>query len=234
MSLDQFSAALAGMLTTGQLILTQRGPSPARTAARRPGGRSVEPCPTTKPHDALRGHAPDRSWKRCCLSAAPTTSRLASKQVAALMRGVRPAEIDALVRELNEDYQQREIVLMRSSPKAAGYRLRLRDEFASVRDQFYGKARQARLSQAAIEVLATVAYHAPITADEISRLRGTAVAARSCRNWFGASSCNWNADTRNLARPVTSPRRGFWSCSAWKAWKTCLAVGDLEEHRPEA
>ena len=57
--------------------------------------------------------------------------------------------------------------------EGAGYRLSLCDEYARVRDKFYGKARQARLSQEAIEVLAAVAYHAPITADEISRLRGT-------------------------------------------------------------
>ncbi len=42
-----------------------------------------------------------------------------------------------------------------------------------MRDKFYGKARQARLSQAAIEVLSLVAYNEPLTADEVNQLRGT-------------------------------------------------------------
>jgi segregation and condensation protein B len=101
----------------------------------------------------------------------PQSEPLTSKQVAGLMRGVRPAEIDGLVRELNREYHSRNCPYSIVA-EGAGYRLSLREEHARVRDQFYGKARQARLSQAAIEVLAAVAYHAPITADEISRLRG--------------------------------------------------------------
>jgi segregation and condensation protein B len=89
------------------------------------------------------------------------------------MRGVRPAEVDAAVRQLNADYQQR------NCPYAIvatgdGYRMKLRDAFSRLRDKVYGKSRQARLSQAAIEVLAAVAYHEPISAEEVTRLRGTA------------------------------------------------------------
>jgi segregation and condensation protein B len=87
------------------------------------------------------------------------------------MRGVRPAEIDALVRELNRDYEARECPY-EIIAEGAGYRLKLRKEFDGLRDRFHGRARQARLSQAATEVLAAVAYHQPITADEVSRLRG--------------------------------------------------------------
>jgi segregation and condensation protein B len=93
--------------------------------------------------------------------------------VASLMRGVRPAEIDSLVRELNRDYAARNCPYTIVA-EGAGYRLTLREPLARLRDQFYGRARRARLSQAAIEVLAAVAYTAPITADEVSRLRGMA------------------------------------------------------------
>ncbi|MEX2114199.1 MAG: SMC-Scp complex subunit ScpB [Pirellulales bacterium] len=103
----------------------------------------------------------------------PQNQPLASKEVAALMRGVRPAEIDALVRELNRDYEARGCPYTIVAD-GAGYRMTLRDEFARMRDRFYGKARQARLSQASIEVLAAVAYNQPITAEEVNRLRGTA------------------------------------------------------------
>jgi segregation and condensation protein B len=101
----------------------------------------------------------------------PNNEPLSSKQVAGLMRGVRPAEIDALVRELKRDYAARGCPYTIVAA-GAGYRLQLRDEFARMRDQFHAKARQARLSQPAIEILAAVAYNQPVTADEISRLRG--------------------------------------------------------------
>ena len=53
-----------------------------------------------------------------------------------------------------------------------GYRLTLGDEFHSLRNRFYGRIREARLSQAAIDVLALVAYQQPITGEKIGRLRG--------------------------------------------------------------
>ena len=98
---------------------------------------------------------------------------VASKEVAGIMRGVRPAEIDALVRALNRRYaaENRPYQVISSG---AGYRMVLRESYGRLRDQFYGKARQARLSQAAIEVLAIVAYHQPIAGDEVAATRGAA------------------------------------------------------------
>jgi segregation and condensation protein B len=49
--------------------------------------------------------------------------------------------------------------------------LTLRKSFASLRDQFYGRIREARLSQAAVDVLAIVAYRQPITAEQVRALR---------------------------------------------------------------
>ena len=44
--------------------------------------------------------------------------------------------------------------------------------FDGVRQRLYGRVREARLSPAAIEVLSLLAYRQPLTAEEISRLRG--------------------------------------------------------------
>ena len=41
-----------------------------------------------------------------------------------------------------------------------------------MRNRFYGRIREARLSQAAIDVLALVAYQQPITGEKLGRLRG--------------------------------------------------------------
>ena len=88
-----------------------------------------------------------------------------------MMRGVRAAEIDDHVRELNEIYaaQNRPYTIVSIG---AGYRLTLRPQYGALRENFYGKARQARLSQAAIEVLALVAYNQPITGEQVAKLRG--------------------------------------------------------------
>ena len=51
------------------------------------------------------------------------------RQVAKLIGGVRPAELDAAVRELNADYAARRCPYFIES-QGAGYRLRLRDEYS--------------------------------------------------------------------------------------------------------
>lgn len=96
---------------------------------------------------------------------------LRSAQVAEMMRGVRPAEIDELVRSLNARYEADQCPY-RIVSEGAGYRLALRDQFAALRDAIYGGTRQATLSAAAIEVLAIVAYGQPITSDQVSQQRG--------------------------------------------------------------
>ena len=100
----------------------------------------------------------------------PANEPLTSAQIAGLMRGVRPAEIDDLVRDLNAEYAANRCPYSIIS-EGAGYRLALREEHSGIREKFYGRVRSTRLSPAAVEVLALVAYNQPITADEVSRLR---------------------------------------------------------------
>ncbi|HEX5443456.1 MAG TPA: SMC-Scp complex subunit ScpB, partial [Pirellulales bacterium] len=96
---------------------------------------------------------------------------LAGERVAGLMRGVRPAEIDDLVRELNEQYRAGGCPYQIIS-EAGGYRLVLAEAYQRLRDKFYGRTRQTRLSPAAIEILSIVAYKGPQTAEEVGRVRG--------------------------------------------------------------
>jgi segregation and condensation protein B len=173
LALDQLSAALAGMLGGDDPYA-----SPPKVAADAAGDRSADERSDDERSDG--GGAADDACEitpRSILEAmlfvgSPHNEPLASKQVAALMRGVRPAEVDALVRELNQTYQHRNCPYTITSAKG-GYRLTLRPQYARLRDKFHGKVRQARLSQAAIEVLAAVAYHEPVTSEEVTRLRGT-------------------------------------------------------------
>ena len=101
----------------------------------------------------------------------PGDDPLTSEQIAGLMRGVRPAEVDEMVAELNAAYATERCPYEIQSV-GAGYKLVLRTEFAPLRDAFYGRIREARLSQSAVDVLAVVAYHQPVTQEEIDRVRG--------------------------------------------------------------
>lgn len=100
----------------------------------------------------------------------PDNEPLTAAQIASLMRGVRPEEVEEIVGELNENYRAEgcpyHIVL-----EGAGYRMTLRDEFRSLRDKFYGRVKEARLSQAAVDVLALVAYNQPLAREDLDKMR---------------------------------------------------------------
>ncbi len=101
----------------------------------------------------------------------PENKPLTSEEVASLMRGVRAQEIGEMVVELNRAYDQ-EGCPYHVESTGPGYRMVLRDEFHSLRDKFYGRTKAAKLSQAAIDVLAIVAYKQPLTREEVDDLRG--------------------------------------------------------------
>jgi segregation and condensation protein B len=96
---------------------------------------------------------------------------LTSDQAAGCIDGVNSSEVATLVQELNQQYEQDgsayHVVAVN-----AGYRMQLRKQFGRLRDRFYGRIKRTRLSQAAIDVLAIVAYNQPTTQAEIDRMRG--------------------------------------------------------------
>ena len=86
------------------------------------------------------------------------------------MRNVSPEEVEQLVERLNERYRflDKPYHIVRVEE---GFRMTLRPEFDPIRASFYGTIRKTRLSQAAIDVLAIVAYKQPISCDEVQKLR---------------------------------------------------------------
>lgn len=97
---------------------------------------------------------------------------LSAQKAAELMRGVDSREIPDLIKELNQRYLGNGCPYSIVS-EGAGYRMTLNREFGPVRNRFYGRIREARLSQAAKEVLAIVAYRQPLTSEQMTTLRGT-------------------------------------------------------------
>ena len=159
-SLDELNAAMAQLLSAGEDPYSPGAPESPLAAALAPAAGDST-CPVS-PETILEA-----------MLFVGGSGVVTAENVAGLMRGVRPAEIDAAVRTLNRQYAARRCPY-RIESVGSGYRLILTPAYAGLREKVFGKTRQARLSQAAIEVLAAVAYHEPITAEQVARLRGTA------------------------------------------------------------
>jgi segregation and condensation protein B len=131
------------------------------------------PAGTGEPTDDLAD--PDRlraALEAVLLVVDVPTSSIQLAQV--LQRPV--ADIDAALRSLRQEYDNsgrgldlREV--------ADGWRLFSRDEFAGYVERFVLDGQQARLTQAALETLAVIAYRQPVTRSRISAIRGVSVDA---------------------------------------------------------
>ena len=79
--------------------------------------------------------------------------------------------VSATLRELSQEYttQSRGFDLRRA---AGGWRLYTRPEYAPYVERFVLDGQQARLTQAALETLAVVAYKQPVSRSRISAIRG--------------------------------------------------------------
>jgi segregation and condensation protein B len=171
LSFDELSQAYAALLNRGadpypQTEVAESQPEPSATSLAVPTPLDLGP-----PDDVPCEVTPKTILEAILFVGHPTGEPLTSERIAALMRGVQPQEIDDLVEELNVEY------LGEGRPYSivsvdAGYRLSLRAELAGLRDAFYGRIREARLSQSAIDVLAIVAYQQPVGIEMIDRLRG--------------------------------------------------------------
>src|SRR6185436_17248862 len=106
----------------------------------------------------------------------PDSRALSARELAAAMRGVSPSEIEAAVAELNSTYDA-DGAPYRIEQTNAGYRMALRSEFDRMRDKFYGRVKEARLSPAVLEVLSILAYNQPATLEQVNELRGAASGA---------------------------------------------------------
>ncbi|MDR1140535.1 MAG: SMC-Scp complex subunit ScpB [Planctomycetaceae bacterium] len=95
---------------------------------------------------------------------------LSAIRAAEKMRNVSPEEIDDVVTLLNQEYRQLGCPYT-IQKESDGYRMILRPEFDPILTKFYGKIREAKLSQQAIDTLAVVAYRQPISAEEVQKIR---------------------------------------------------------------
>ena len=178
LSLEELGQAYAALMTQGTDPYEAAAPSADPATAEIESPASAAPAADDEPLEVIAGDderaaevTPLTILEAMLFVGHPLGEPLTSQQIAGLMRGVRAAEIDELVEELNEGYD-RDGSVYRIVSHGAGYRLQLRTEWGPIRDRFYGRVKEARLSQSAVDVLAIVAYQQPVSGEEVDRLRG--------------------------------------------------------------
>lgn len=179
-SLEQLNDAFAEMLKTDSV---QDSPTSRSELAAREGQsadpegdngglENDAPAPLGVPMaEGQNPVTPKRILEAMLFVGNPENEPLTAKQVAVVIHGVTPREVEKLIEELCNEYINQGCIYDIQS-EGSGYRMVLRKQYEPVRDRFYGRVREAKLSQAAIEVLALVAYNQPTTSDKVNKLRG--------------------------------------------------------------
>lgn len=171
-SLEDIGQAYAALLSQGDTPYDGETPSPQEAiVAAAPVSEESFLEPSEPADDDSCELSPRSILEAILFVGHPQNEPITAEKVASLMRGVRPEEIDDLVRELNEQYEAEQCPYAIAS-EGAGYRLTLREEFADLRERFYGKVKEARLSQTAIDTLAVVAYRQPVSHKQVDEFRG--------------------------------------------------------------
>ena len=101
---------------------------------------------------------------------APRDVKLNSRKIASVLRDVSPKEVTKIVAELNQRYEK-ENAAYRIKVDGGVFEMVLDPQLIDFQQEFFGRNREVRLSQAAIEVMAVVAYNQPITREQIDVLR---------------------------------------------------------------
>jgi len=100
----------------------------------------------------------------------PKDVKLTSRKVAAVLRDVSPKEVTKIVRELNAKYEQ-EDAAYRIESDGGVFKMILDPKLEEFQREFFGRNREVRLSQAAIDVMAVVAYNQPTTREQVEKIR---------------------------------------------------------------
>lgn len=96
---------------------------------------------------------------------------LTAKRAREILRGMTQEQFEDAIRQLNADYR-RQARPYSIHPQGAGWALSLRSRYLPLVEKLYGGVREARLSTAAVDVLAVVAYRQPVTKAEVDNFRG--------------------------------------------------------------
>lgn len=154
-------------------------PVPVPVPSPEPGlGPDSEPDPGAEPETEHRDEPPAGADDVAELDLKPALEAVlmvvdepaTEEHLAKVLERPRRAVSDAL-RELSDEYaRQRRGFDLR--PVAGGWRFYTRPEYSAAVERFVLDGQQARLTQAALETLAVVAYRQPVSRSRVSAVRG--------------------------------------------------------------
>lgn len=96
---------------------------------------------------------------------------ISARQIASMLEGENIADIEEAARQLQEEFNSRNSGLQLQQ-LAGGFRITTRPELNEYVRRYLKSQPSARLSMAALETLAVIAYKQPITIPEILEIRG--------------------------------------------------------------
>ena len=139
--------------------------------------------------------APHRIVEAAIFAAATPLSK---KALLAMLPKKPTADIDAILLQLKKNYQSRGIQLLESKD---GFYFRTAPDLAPYLTQF--RVELKKLSRAAMESLAVIAYHQPITRAEIETIRGVAISKGTLDILFDTGWIRFKGRRKTLGNPIT-------------------------------
>ncbi len=100
---------------------------------------------------------------------------LTAKEIAKASDGLTAKDVEAAINDLQIEYEREERAFQ-IYPLADGYQILSRPEYAGYLERFDSISRTHRLSRAALETLAIIAYRQPASRIEIEEVRGVSAA----------------------------------------------------------
>jgi segregation and condensation protein B len=98
---------------------------------------------------------------------------LPARKIAEVIDDISPGEIDAIVDDLNIKYTNSDLSF-RIRKIAGGYQTYIIEDYARYVEDLFARRRNIRLTRAALETMAIIAYRQPVTRTDIELIRGVA------------------------------------------------------------
>lgn len=120
--------------------------------------------------DAACPISPESIIEAILFVGSPKDVKLTSRKIAAVLRDVSPKEVTKIVKQINSRYESENAAYRIASNKGS-LTMVLDESLVEFQQEFYGRNKQVKLSQAAIDVMAVVAYNQPLTRDQVEKIR---------------------------------------------------------------
>ncbi len=175
-TLDHLSAAYANVLQMESHNQASEGPEPDLSKTNPEDGEEEWPQDredAVDPEEADNAPcpiSPDSIIEAILFVGTPKDVKLNSRKIATVLRDVSPKEVTEIVKKLNARYESEDAAYRIQNEKGA-LKMVLAPSLNQLQQDFFGRNKQVKLSQAAIDVMAVVAYNQPATREQVDKIR---------------------------------------------------------------